>query len=202
VTLADPDSGAALATWNSPNIPAGSELQFFIKDIETGADKTFVKPQFYSVSMRPTFAGYLQHVLWQRVDNSLTNLTSCDTAAVSDPKVLVGVHSSLLQVGYPSTVVIYNTGTTATDISLGVYDARDGSRISTYTVNQLAPNAQKIVTVAAMEAAASPRITPTGSMYHDVIKADGTFTGYLQQVVNNVADGVVTDMTNVCRLSP
>jgi hypothetical protein len=202
VTLADPTTGIAVATWDSPNIPAGSELQYFIKDIEGAATTPYVKPPFYSMSVRSTFAGYLQHVLWQRVDNSLTNLTSCDTAAVADPKVLVGVHSSLLQGGYPSTVVIYNTGAAAADISLGIFDARDGSRLSTYTARALAANGQQMVTMAAMEAAASPRITPGGSMYHYVIKADTSFTGYLQHVVNNTADGVVTDMTNVCRLSP
>jgi V8-like Glu-specific endopeptidase len=200
VTLANPDTGAALATWTSPNVPAGSELQFFIKDIEANADHSFSKPAYYSISVRPTFTGYMQHVLWQTVDNAITNLTNCDTAAVADPKVLVGVHSSLLASGYPSTVVIYNTGTAAVNISLGIYDARNGARVGTYSTGLLQPNAQNIVSVANMEAAA--QITPAAGMYHYVVKADTPFTGYLQHVINNASDGVVTDMTTVCRLSP
>ncbi len=200
VTLANPDTGAALGTWTSPSIPAGSELQFFIKDMEDNASQTFTKPAFYSLSLRPTFAGYMQHALWQTVDNSLTNLTNCDTTAITDAKVLMGVHSSLLAAGYPSTVVVYNTGVAALDISLGIYDARNGNRIGTYRTGSLQPNAQKRMTVTAMEAAAS--ISPQPGMYHYVIKADTNFTGYLQHVVNNTSDNVVTDLTGVCRLAP
>lgn len=200
VTLANPDTGTALATWTSPSIPAGSELQFFIKDIEDNASQAFTKPPFYSLSVRPTFAGYLQHALWQTVDNSLSNLTNCDTTAITDAKVLMGVHSSLLAQGYPSTVVVYNTGVAAVNISLGIYDARNGNRIGTYTTGTLQPNAQKRTTVTAMENAAG--LTPAPGMYHYVIKADTTFTGYLQHVVNNTSDNVVTDLTGVCRLSP
>lgn len=200
VTLANPDTGAALATWTSQSIPGGSELQFFIKDIEDNASQAFTKPPFYSLSVRPTFAGYMQHALWQTVDNSLSNLTNCDTTAITDAKVLMGVHSSLLAQGYPSTVVVYNTGVAAVNISLGIYDARTGARIGTYTTGTLQPNAQKRTTMAAMENAAG--LTPAPGMYHYVIKADTTFTGYLQHVVNNTSDNVVTDLTGVCRLSP
>ena len=200
VTLANPDTGAALATWTSPSIPGGSELQFFIKDLEDNASQTFTKPGFYSLSLRPTFTGYMQHALWQTVDNSLTNLTNCDTTAITDAKVLMGVHSSLLAAGYPSTVVVYNTGVAALDILLGIYDARNGNRIGTYRTGQLQPNAQKRTSVTAMETAAG--ISPPPGMYHYVIKTDTNFTGYLQHVVNNTSDNVVTDLTGVCRLAP
>jgi V8-like Glu-specific endopeptidase len=200
VTLADPDTGAALATWTSPSIPAGSSLQFFIKDMEDNASQAFAKPPFYSLSVRPTFAGYMQHALWQVADNSLTNLTNCDTTAITDAKTLMGVHSSLLAQGYPSTVVVYNTGVAAVNISLGIYDARNGNRLGTYTTGTLQPNAQKRATVSAMEAVAA--ISPQPGMYHYVIKADTNFTGYLQHVMTNTSDNVVTDFTGVCRLAP
>jgi V8-like Glu-specific endopeptidase len=200
VTLANPDTGDALANWTSPSIPAGSSLQFFIKEIEDNASQTFAKPPFYSLSIRPTFAGYMQHALWQVADNSLSNLTNCDTTTVTDAKVLMGVHSSLLAQGYPSTVVVYNTGVAAVNISLGIYDARNGNRIGTYSTGTLQPNAQKRTTVSAMETAAS--LSPQPGMYHYVVKADTNFTGYLQHVVNNTSDNVVTDLTGVCRLAP
>ena len=200
VTLANPDTGAALATWTSPAIPGGSELQFFIKDIEDNASQTFAKPAFYSLSLRPTFTGYMQHALWQTVDNSLSNLTNCDTTAITDARVLMGVHSSLLAAGYPSTVVIYNTGVAAVNISLGIYDARNGTRLGTYSTGALQANAQKRITMSAMEAAAG--VSPQPGMYHYVIKSDAVFTGYLQHVVNNTSDNVVTDLTGVCRLAP
>ena len=51
-----------------------------------------------------------------------------------------------------------------------------------------------------METAAS--FSPQPGMYHYVVKADTNFTGYLQHVVNNTSDNVVTDLTGVCRLAP
>jgi hypothetical protein len=152
------------------------------------------------MSVQPTFEGYFQHVLWQRADNTLTNLTSCDSGVTNDPKSLVAVHSSLLQAAYPSTVVVYNSGTSAADISLGIFDARNGQRLGTYHVGVVQPGAQAVNNMAAMEKAA--RIAPTGSMYHYVIAADTAFSGYLQHIVQNTGDGVLTDMSIVCKLTP
>ena len=64
--------------------------------------------------MRPTFAGYFQHVLWQLdrwIDHQPHDLRH--RQPTTDPMTLMGVHSSAAGVGYPSTVVIHNTGTTS-----------------------------------------------------------------------------------------
>jgi V8-like Glu-specific endopeptidase len=202
VTLADYESGDILGTWTSSSIPAGAEVQFFIQDIENGADQTFTAPSFYSVSIRPTFAGYFQHVLWKPADGTLTNLSTCDTRTTSDISTAVGVHSSLLQNGYPSSIAVHNTGTSTTNVVLGIYDARNGNKISNYNAGFIPANGQVIVDVADMEAGVFPSINPSGTMFHFVVKVEGSFTGYLQHLVNNQAAGVITDMTAVCTLAP
>ena len=200
VTLANADTGAVLGVWTSPNIPAGALLQYFIRDIEDAITPAFAKPPFYSLSIRPTFAGYFQHVLWQLDAGTLTNLSTCDTGTTTDPKLLISVHSSLTQSGYPSTVVVHNTGSTNVNVSLGIYDARNNTRIATVATGTLQPNAQKIATVAEMEATA--HVAPGAGMYRYIIKPDTSFSGYLQHLVNNTASGLITDMTAVCRLAP
>ncbi len=200
VELADPTSGAKVGSWTSPSIAGGSELQVFIQDIERGVTTTGAKPANFAMSVRPTFEGYFQHVLWQRAENTLTNLTSCDTGVMNEAKTLTAVHSSLIAAGYPSTVVVYNSGDTVADISLGIFDARNGQRLGTYAVGKVQPNAQATATVLDIERIA--RLTPTAGMYHYVIKADTAFTGYLQHIVHNTGDGVLTDMSIMCRLSP
>ncbi|MEQ9448959.1 MAG: hypothetical protein RLN70_08640, partial [Rhodospirillaceae bacterium] len=65
VTLSDYISGNVLGTWTSPSIPAGAQHQHSIKDIEDGANQAFARPALYSVSVRSTFAGRFQHVLWR-----------------------------------------------------------------------------------------------------------------------------------------
>ena len=203
VTLADYVSGDVLGTWTSSSISAGAELQFFIQDIESGIDQTITPPTFYSISIRPTFTGYFQHVLWRPEDGTLTNLSTCDTTTASDSETVIGVHSSLLQNGYPSTLVVHNTGPSATNVVLGIYDARTGNKIADYSTGPIQANGQAIRTVAQIEAGViPPPITPSGTMYHYVIKVESSFTGHLQHLVNNQNAGVITDMTSVCTLTP
>ncbi len=199
VTLADYATGTLLGTWTSPTIPAGASLQYGIAALEAGAGISR-PPSFYSLSVRPTFAGYFQHVLWRTGDGSITDLTTCDVKTTEDPMTLMGVHSGILQTGYPSTVVIQNTGTTNAIVTLGIFDARNGARLGTYTSPMLAPNAQDIRSMPAIEAAAG--IRPTDGMYHYIIKSDASFTGFLQHLVRNISSGVITDMTPVCQMAP
>ena len=202
VALADYQTGDVLGTWTSSSIAAGSELQFFIQDIENNADSAFTIPSFYSISIRPTFSGYFQHVLWKPADGTLTNLSTCDTTATSDTTTAIGVHSSLLNNGYPSTVVVHNTGSSATNVLLGIYDARNGNKITTYSTGLVPANGQLILTVSEIEAGLVPPLNPTGTMYHYVIRVENNFTGYVQHLVENQSAGVITDMTAVCTLVP
>ncbi len=203
VTLADYISGDILGAWTSPSIPPGAEHQFLIQDIENGADLTFTPPAFYSISVRPTFTGHFQHVLWRPEHGTLTNLSTCDKTTTSDSRTVIGVHSSLLQDGYPSTIVVHNTGTSAANALLGIYDARTGNKIADYNTGIIQANGQAIRTVAQIEAGVvPPPITPSSSMYHYVIKVEGNFTGHIQHLVNNQNAGVITDMTAVCTLTP
>ena len=202
VTLANYQTGDTLGAWTSSSIPAGAELQFFIQDIEDGLGQTFPIPDFYSVSIRPSFSGYFQHVLWKPADGTLTNLSTCNTGTVTDFTTAIGVHSSLLQNGYPSSIVIHNTGTSNSIASLGVYDARNGKKITSYLAGSVSANGQLIVQVADLESGVFPPINPSGDMYHYVITLENSFPGYIQHLVNNETVGVITDMTAVCALTP
>ncbi len=202
VTLADYQTGGVLGTWTSSSIAAGSELQFFIQDLENNADSSFSVPSFYSVSIRPTFSGYFQHVLWKPANGTLTNLSTCDTMTTSDTTTAIGVHSSLLSNGYPSTLIVHNTGSSAANLMLGIYDARTGNKITDYWAGQIPANGQAIRTVSEIEAALVPPLQPSGDMYHYVVKVESNLTGYVQHLVENQSAGLVTDMTAACALVP
>jgi V8-like Glu-specific endopeptidase len=199
VTLASYDDGQLLATWTSPPIPANGSLQFDIATIEAGATGgALVRRGYYAASVRAHFNGYFQHVLWRRTDGTLTNATACDTKVTSDPTKLMNVHSSLLSAGYPATIVVHNTGTAAVTVSLGVYDARTGTKIGSYSTGSIPANGEVIRTVSDIER--SFGFTPSGNQYHYNIRTESTFTGTLQSLMTNTASGVVTDMTDVCVL--
>lgn len=201
VTLFDGDTGAALGTWRSPSIGAYTSPQFYIKNLENEASITH-KPTFYTLAIRPTFAGYFQHVVWQLGPGTLENLTACETGVTSDPYVLMNVHSSLLQSNFPGTIMIQNTGTAPITPSLRVLDARTGIGLGTYIPDPIPANAQRFVQVKDLEAALNFDPKGWGIQYHYVIQAPQPFTGYLQQFSSDATTGKVNDMTAMCAMSP
>ncbi len=199
VSLSDSSTGRSLGQWTSPSIPAGSEQQFYIGDIESAVPADVTKPDYYSASIEAKFSGAVQHVLWRSSNATLTNLSTCAAAVTADPMKLAGVHSSLLNGSYPSQVVINNTGVAAVNgPALGIYDARNGAKLGSYLIPNVAPNSSTVVPVTLIETQAN--VTPADGMYHYVIKAETPFTGFLQHLVNNTTAGVVTDMTTACGL--
>ncbi|MBL8643504.1 MAG: VCBS repeat-containing protein [Rhodospirillaceae bacterium] len=199
LTLFNATNGAALAQWTSPSIPAGATTQYPITTIENGATATFAKPNYYSIIVYPGITGYFQHVLYRPADGTLTNLSTCNTAGTADARQINSVHSTILDFGFPSSVVVNNTGANAATVRLGVFDATTGARLGTYTTPSVAGGGHAMISVSAIQESAG--ITPSSSQYHYVIKAEGVFNGYLQHLVNNKSSGVITDMTTVCPLT-
>ena len=198
VTLSDYATGSPLATWRSPTLPAHSSRQFSITELENNATTVFNKPMVYSLSVRSTFGGSMQNVLWRKTDATVTNLSTCD-ARDPDPMTLINVHSSLLDNGYPSAVIIYNTATSNVSPTFGIYSGQTGQRLGTYAPGVLAANSQTIVTMSTLEAAAG--ISPGGTFHYN-IKADVDFQGFLQHLLNNQAAHLVADMTATCSMAP
>ena len=200
LTLEDYVTGASLATWTSAAIPSNGELQFAISTIESQASASFTKPLYYSLSIRPGITGYFQHVALDLTTGTLTNLSTCDSGTINNPGVLVGVHSSLLDNGYPSTVVVYNTGTAATKVQLGIYDARNGNQIGTYVTPSVPGSGQIRIASSTIESAIGQ--SPATGEFHYLVEAENYFTGYIQNLVTNQKAGVITDMSEMCILAP
>ncbi len=198
VTLFDGATGSSLAVWQSGDIAPNAAPQISIATIEAAARQPFARPAYYAVGIQPNFSGSFQHVLYRPADGTLTNLTACDTGIGSSGAKLANAHSSLLSSDWPSSIVVYNTGLAVSAVTLGIFDARDGTRLGTYTSPVLQPGGQASLSVDSIEAGAN--IKPTTGMSHYTMRVEGAFTGVLQQLVSNERVGVVTDMTAVCAL--
>lgn len=148
--------------------------------------------------MQANISGTFQHVLYRPGEGTLTNLSTCSAGITADPTTLSAVHSSRLSSGYASAVVITNTGTTAASPTLGIYDARDGSKVGVASFVSIAAGGQLNLSVQAIESAAN--LTPTGGLLHYVIKLESGYSGYLQHLLTNIQQRVVTDMTTACAL--
>ena len=200
ISLYDPASGALLSQWKSPPIPAHAAPQFDIPTIEAAAPAKFTAPAFYSLAIHADLNGYFQHVLYRPADGTLSNLSACDTGPISPPGPRASsVHSALLTPGFPSSLIFYNTGDAAMGAVLGIYDARNGTRLGGYTTASITPLGQLSVSVTAIEA--SLGLTPAAGMYHYNIRVENGFTGMIQHLVNNKAAGLLTDMTSACPLN-
>lgn len=196
VTLADSATGSVLATWSSPALHPRSSRQFSLADIENEASGTFTKPMAYSISVRSTFAGTFQNAIFRKADATLSNISTCSGQA-SDGATLINVHSSLLNSGYPSAIVIHNTGSSAVQVPLSVYSGQTGTLRGTYTTPSIPANGQLVMGISTVENGGG--FIPAGD-YHYNIRATGTFTGYMQHLVNNMAAGITTDMSTSCAL--
>jgi hypothetical protein len=199
VQLSDSSSGTSLGTWTSPSIAPGAEQQFSIGTVAEGASASTSGPYFAVNVQSSTITGFFQNVLFRPADGTLTNLSTCGAGVTATAARLSGVHSSRIS-GFPSSIVVNNTGTAAATYALGIYDARTGVKLGTHTTPSVAAGGQAIVTAAAIEAGIG--ITPAADMYHYTIKAEGGFSGFMQHLVDNQQAGVVTDMTTACAITP
>ncbi len=198
VTARDSRTGATLGAWLSDSIPPNAENQVELRIME----QSFApgqKPDGYSISVQSQIAGYLQHVSWQPSEGTLTNITTCASGATVPYTSLSAVHTSIIGPGYPSTIILTNTGDAPSAATLDVYDARDGAKIGTYVTEAVAAHGQ--LKLMAPQIEAGMNFTPTGWLTHYVVNARPGFTGFLQHVVNNESVGMVTDMTTACVLT-
>ena len=196
VNLFNAASGEKLAQWQSPSIAANATLQIPVSTIEAVAGGAMNKPIFYAVSVVPSITGTFQHIVYRSSPGSFANLSSCDTGLTTNAGKLAHVHSSVLDDSYPSTVIFYNSGAASAVVSAGLFNARTGARLGTFTTPSIPPGTQAAFDARTIETVA--RFTPTTSIKEYTVKVESTFTGTVQHIVNNQDAGALADMTPAC----
>ncbi len=199
--------GPAFAViYDSDDLLPGTAVQIGVGEIEDARISSNPKAPYFAGYLHRfasenggyIHSGYYQNVLWRAADGTLTNLSTCGAGVTADPDLLLGVHTSLLDVGYPSTVVVNNTGVAPMSVELGLIDPSTGIKLGTFSTDVIPANAKAFVSVSDMEAALG--IEPSANMYHYIVKSESVFSGFLQHLVFNQQAGVITDMTALCRL--
>lgn len=198
VKLSDAATGKLAGTWTSGFIPPGAAIQVSAPTLESAFTASSIRPTSYTAAIETTMVGYVQHVDWNQNAGALTNLSTCDIGASTTRTQLGHVHSSLLQVTYPSKIVVTNAGKAAAPAQLGVFEASTGVRLGTYISPLIPAGGQLAVDMRTVERAAG--VSPGATIYHYNIRLEGAFTGYLQHLVENAAAGIVSDMTASCPL--
>jgi hypothetical protein len=197
VTLYNGATGQSLGAWASPAIAPGTQRQFSVAEIESAL--SLPGQTTYGLAVQTEIDGSYQHVLWRGPTGALSNMSVCAQAVTADNRVLTGVHSSrMTNAGYPSTVIVTNTGSAPATATLGIYDAQDGRLLGQYTTVPVPANGQASLAVSGVETAA--RIEPRADQLLYIVKIEEPFTGFLQHLVTNQSAGVVTDLSTVCMM--
>lgn len=186
-----------LGTW-SGEVPAGASIQFDIGTMETEAGVSPAGPTTtYSLAFTANFDGFVQHAVWNAVGASLTNLTSCAGGVSSTNQHLGNVHTNRIS-GYPSTIIVQNTGTSADTASFDVFDSVTGLVIAN-NYSQSVP-AGSTWTFTANDFAADVGFSPGESQSHISFVLDDGFTVFAQHIMTNEGAGVISNMTSRCAL--
>lgn len=209
VTLRDAESGTELGRWTSPNIPAHASFQFNVDRLEREAvaDVQIATDErvYYNLVVESDFEGSMQHILWQRTAGVISNMTSCADGLSGGERSLVNVHSPSL-VSYPSSVRIYNSGSTRDEAVLTIYNSNTGEEVTQWTSPTIEVGAALEVSVADLvQDAMSADDLSAGDVSsalpsHLNVEMENGFTGHLQHTVRNTPAGVLTDMSAKCTL--
>ena len=200
--LLDPTSGQIVGSKEVPVSNSGMAQvgidELMPSTLATSPDK----PDHFTVSLQANFAfaGYFQHVLWDPIGGSLSNLTACDTP-LNNAAALSFVDSSVLAGGnYNSSIVVTNpTSTDISTASLDIFDA-NGTQLGSYVSGRISAKGSKIIPVLELEQKSG--IRPDAAFPQYLVKPKAPFIGTLQHlVVNQQAGGLVTDLTTSCPLS-
>jgi hypothetical protein len=198
VRLYDGRDGRYLGAWQSPSIPPNAAPQYSITTLEAAIGAGTLPPT-YSVSVETSMTGTFQHVLHRPDHGVLTNLSSCTTGTTRAGPQIAGIHTSKLDDGYPASIFIQNFGATPARADIGIYDARQGTRMGSYSSPEVPVDGEVVIPVALIEATA--HVVPAWDMSHWVLKIENDFAGALQSMIINRAAGLITDMTAVCDLN-
>ena len=197
VYLFDSVTGTELGEWRQ-NIPAHASLQYEIDELETGGEPMVESDDPYALYVLSTFDGFVQNVVWNAVGGSLTNISTCGRDIAEDERFLGNVHTSLLST-YPSTIVLKNTGSETQRANIDVYDAAEGALIGSWSTADLDPGTLSFIEASSVEFDLG--FEPDRGQFHLNLEIDDAFEGYGVHVVDNLTSGVLTNMTDKCRLN-
>lgn len=184
------------------SIPAGASVQFSMETIENNASPQITPAagdtQSYTLHADAAFSGYVQHVLWNPEGGSLTNYSGCGNGLANSVQDIGNVHTSIIN-GYPSYLLVYNSGSTAAKPTFVVKDSRDGSSLGNFSLtSDIAPNTSSFVFVSDLVEFFGG--TPDSNQFHLNLEMQSSFTGFAQHIVDNQTGGVLTNMTAKCDL--
>ena len=195
VTFVDDETEDIFGTFEK-NIPQYASVQLEMNDIEADLGINTSGRSTYTAIVNSSFAGYLQHVIWNPGGASLTNVTSCLGGLSSNQTRLINVHTDRVAAGYPSYIYIHNGGYDVDRAELNVYESATGESIGAVSVSDIAP--ATTVVIDALDILDEIGYSPGEGDFHFNLVLRSGFDGSIAHIVNNEGAGVLTNMSDKC----
>ena len=142
--------------------------------------------------------GFVQHTVWNSSGGAFMNMSICDKPELSPPTNLTHVHDSYFTSNYPSTLWIQNAGSAAASVTLVVTESTRNQLIGNWTSPSIPAGGNKPYSIPFIENQLG--FTPTDQYHLTFRVAAGTSGFSLAHTIQNMATGVLADMTQRCRL--
>lgn len=193
VTIFAADTGAQIATWTSPDVPAKGSLLVDVADIASGASPALTSTQAsqrVDLEVTGTLHGAVQTLVVD--DGVLSNISTCSTrhnviGGVPGPGSTTA--NALVRIGNPRSATSHAT--------LTLYDSASGTQLGTWTSADVPPNGSITVSTTAIAAAATPVIPATTKTFTLAADPSGLKPIVLAQLT---AGGAPTVLNNACRI--
>jgi len=189
-------------------VAANASIQLSMRDIEKKLNELYeqdelsltpAENQLYTLYVAATFKGYTQHVLYNPIGGSLTNLSGCKDGYANSVNELSNVHTSLIR-DFPSYIYAHNSSSSDQKPKFNVYDSEDGILIGKFTIDTSIPaNTTAIIYVSDVIELLEDK-PPSSGQLHVNITMDSEFLGFAQHIVDNTKAGILTNLTAKCSL--
>jgi len=199
IVLRNGESGDEIATWNSEVIASDASLQISVSEIEKQSVPAVsnANAEYYTVDVTAGFTGYLQHVVWNRMEGTFTDMTACDNGLQDNSHVIGNIHTSRIS-SFPSFLRFHNSGLSQDRAELTIYDASTGVELGSWQSDIIPVGSSLQVSINEIEANASPSLSPGTGEFHYNLVLDAGFTGRMNHIVRASAGDSVTDVGRVC----
>jgi len=200
VRIYDDLTGAQVSTW-SRQVAGLASPQVAMSVIEAEATPPITgqasASQFYTLFIDAPFVGYAQHVLYSPQTNLLSNVSGCDNGLADSGRHVNNTHTTLIG-GYTSFLLVHNTGATDAKPSFDVRDARNGASMGDFTTSgNIKAHSSALIKVS--DVLQTLGKTPDSGQFHlNMIMSQTGFTGFAQHLVQNEAQGILTNITAKC----
>lgn len=182
------------------DVPAHGTAQYALQNLQALALPQTADARTAAVTaieITANFSGIAQQLISNEYNGAIGNLSACATAEAAKTNFIVNANSTRVD-DLTSLIGINNTGHSPTALRIAIYDATSGEAVGSWTSPVVPRNGSALIPVKRIEDEMG--FAPSADQRRLNLKAENTFTGFLQHLVTINGSGLVVDLTAACNV--